>query len=392
MTATLTRNSADAVDAADDHPFVVRVREYADAVLRPTALDTDRLGVGPDRIEELRELGLLNHLAPVDRGGQAADRSVDRRVHEILAGACLNTWLVWAQHAPLVGRLAARAADGPGPGLFGRVVRGELMLGAAISDVRRYPDRFVAATRAPGGWTFAGTVSWVTGWGLNSALTVAAVEPDTDTVVTALVPITGRLRATPVHLSAVGGSRTDRVLIDRVIVPDEHELGTVSNEQRRHDDLGTASDARPHHFGLARTVLRELEESTRAPARAVAAAWRPRIAEIRSRAYQLADEAAAAGGGRHRLDERLATKVASGEALSTITRALLVARSGRGLAGDDTAQLYARSALFVLVLGQSADVRDAQLSELAQLARRPDPDRHQPDRPTPDHPHQEDPS
>jgi hypothetical protein len=66
------------------------------------------------------------------------------------------------------------------------------------------------------------------------------------------------------------------------------------------------------------------------------------------------------------LDERLATKVASGEALSTITRALVVARAGRGLTGDDTAQLYARSALFVLVQGQSVDVRDAQLAELAR--------------------------
>ena len=188
------------------------------------------------------------------------------------------------------------------------------------------------------------------------------------TLATALVPITGRIRATPLQLSAVSGSHTDRVVIDRVFVPDEHVLGTVPIERWRHDDLGTASDARPHHFGLAHTVLAELDRSTRAPARAVAA-WRPRIAEIRSRAYQLADEAAAVGGGRHRLDERLATKVTSGEALSTLTRALVVARSGRSLAGDDTAQLHARSALFVLVQGQSADVRDAQLAQLAELAR-----------------------
>ena len=366
MTATLARSSADAVDAADDHPLVVRVREYAETVLRPNALRTDRLGVGRDRVDELRELGLLNHLAPVEKGGLAADRPVDRRVHEILAGACLNTWLVWAQHAPLVGRLAAGPADQRVPALFEQVLRGEVLLGAAISDVRRYPVHFIAATRVVGGWTFAGTVSWVSGWGLNSALTVAAVEPGTDTVVTAVVPITGRIRATPLQLSAVGGSHTDRVIIDRVFVPDELVLGTVSVEQWRYDDLGTASDARAHHFGLADAVLAELDRSGRAPARAVAATWRPRIAEIRSRAYQLADEAAAAGGGRHRLDERLATKVASGEALSTITRALVVARAGRGLTGDDTAQLYARSALFVLVQGQSVDVRDAQLAELAR--------------------------
>jgi hypothetical protein len=42
-----------------------------------------------------------------------------------------------------------------------------------------------------------------------------------------------------------------------------------------------------------------------------------------------------------------------------------VARSGRGITLDDTAQLHARSALFLLVQGQSADVREAQLARLA---------------------------
>ncbi|MFE9787063.1 hypothetical protein ACFYO7_16950 [Nocardia salmonicida] len=70
------------------------------------------------------------------------------------------------------------------------------------------------------------------------------------------------------------------------------------------------------------------------------------------------------GWGPHRLDERLVTKVASGEALSAISRALLITRSGRGLGGDDTAQLHARSVLFVRVRGQTADVRRAQLAAL----------------------------
>jgi hypothetical protein len=90
------------------------------------------------------------------------------------------------------------------------------------------------------------------------------------------------------------------------------------------------------------------------------------VARIRKTAYALSDEAAAAGGGPYQLGERLATKVASGEALATLTRALVVARAGRGLSDGDTAQLHARSALFVLVQGQSADVRRAQLTHLAR--------------------------
>lgn len=365
-TSTISRTAAEAVSAADDHPIVRRVRRYAQTVLRPTALPTDRAGVTEERIAQLRELGLLNHLAPAAYGGLDVDRNTDRRLHEIVSGACFNTWLVWAQHGPLAGRIAGRPPDAPLPELFERVLRGEVLLGAGISDVRRFPDRYIAATRVDGGWEFAGTVSWVSGWGLNCALTVAAVEPETATVVTALVEVGDRTRATPLHLSAVSGSRTERVLLDHVFVRDTHVLGTQPIERWRFDDIGTAGDARAHHFGLAETVLGELEASDQPPARAVATTWRPRIDEIRSRAYALADEAFVAGGGPHRLQERLATKVASGEALSVITRALVVARSERGLAGDDTAQLHARSALFVLVQGQTADVRAAQLARLAR--------------------------
>ncbi|MFD6452886.1 acyl-CoA dehydrogenase family protein [Nocardia sp. NPDC060220] len=356
------------MNAAHDNSndeFLVRVRDYAERVLRPAALSTDRTGVLADRIDELGGLGLLNHLAPTEFGGLAIDRDTDRRVHEIIAGACFNTWLVWAQHAPLAGRIAAAGA--PVSALAAQILRGELLLGAGVSDVRRFPDHYVVARKAADGWTFDGTLSWVSGWGLNSALTVAAVEPDTETVVTALVPVGPRTRSTgPLALGAVAGSRTARVHLDEVFVPDENVLTTQSLDQARIDDTGTASDARAHHFGLAETILTELERSTVPLAADVAATWRPRVAEIRSTAYALADEATAAGTGPHRLDERLATKVASGEALSAISRALLIARSGRGLSGDDTAQLHARSVLFVLVQGQTTDVRRAQLAALAR--------------------------
>ncbi|MEV0248916.1 acyl-CoA dehydrogenase family protein [Nocardia sp. NPDC050712] len=364
MTAGNTAiDPAAAVTAADTHPFVLRVRDYAESVLRPAALDTDRAGVTPERIAELAGLGLLNHTAPAEFGGAGIDRNTDRRLHEIIAGACFNTWLVWAQHAPMAGRIAETPA--PRAPLADRVLRGELLLGAGVSDVRRYPEHYLRARKSAGGWTFDGTLSWVSGWGLHGALTVAAVDPATETVVTALLPVGDRITsAGPLPLSAVTGSRTARVRIDQVFVPDAHVLTAHSLEHSRHLDLGVASDARGHHFGLAEAVLRELEQSEFG--REVAEVWRPRVAEIRSAAYTLADQAARLGGGDHRIAERLSTKVASGEALSTLTRALLIARAGRGLGTDDTAQLHARSALFVLVQGQTTDVRRAQLARLAR--------------------------
>jgi len=355
-------------NAVDGDAFVERVRNYAEDELRPRALITDREGVDGARIDELAALGLLNHLAPAQYGGATLGRAHDRQVHEIISGACFNTWLVWAQHAPLAGKIAEQVRREGGVGeLAQRVLRGELLLGAGVSDVRRYPHHYIAARRVPGGWVFDGTISWVSGWGLNAALTVAAVEPESENVVTALVPVGERTRsAGPLALGAVAGSRTARVRIDEVFVPDDQVLTVQPLPESRRLDQGVAADARGQHFGLAETVLRELEATPDPQAREVAAVWRPRIDALRRTAYQLSDEAVAAGATPHRIPERLQTKIAVGEALSTVTRALLITRAGRGLAEDDTAQLHARCALFVLVQGQNSDVRRAQLTELAR--------------------------
>ncbi|MGW0036594.1 acyl-CoA dehydrogenase family protein [Gordonia sp. NPDC003376] len=353
------------VDDADRIPFVARVADYAGAVLRPGAVRADTDGVPAERAREFADIGLLNHLAPKELGGQALDRAGDRRVHEIISGACFNTWLIWAQHAPVVGRLAKERARGVE--LSSRaheVLTGRVLVGAAISDVRRFPDHFVEATRVTGGWRLNGTVSWFSGWGLNSAVFVAAVEPSTRTVVTSLVPIDDSISATRLGLSALGGSHTLRVHLRDVQVDDADVVSRQSVDDWLQEDVDTVSDARSQHFGLAHRVLDELRAEHEPSAREVAARWAPRVAQIRADAYGLSDEAIAAGTGPYRTADRLAVKVASGEALSALTRALVIARSGHGIGLDDTAQLHARSALFVLVQGQNVDVRRAQLAHL----------------------------
>ncbi|MFF0341770.1 acyl-CoA dehydrogenase family protein [Kribbella sp. NPDC004875] len=365
--------------AVDDQPvpavtgsLLGRVATYAEAQLRPRALETDRGSVTDSTIRELGQLGTLNHLAAAEYGGADLDRAADRQLHEIIAGACFNTWLVWAQHGPQVGRIRQAAEDASrelDPELTARILRGEVFLGAALSDVRRYPDRYVAAHRTSDGWLFEGTISWVSGWGLNEWLGVAGVDksdPGGPRVVYGLVPVGEGVDAQPLRLSAAGGSRTERVTLKGIAVPERHIIAAQDLESWRAADIAAAADARPHHFGLAATVLDELRTSSHPAANRVADTWAPRVARIREQAYAITDEVAAAGpAAPQRIEERLALKVASGEALATLTRALLVARAGHGLTDDDTAQLHARSALFVLVQGQTAAVREAQLSALA---------------------------
>jgi hypothetical protein len=370
-----SRGSLGSANAADGHPLVQRVERFAEQVLLPQALDTDRLGVPRQTISELGSLGALNHLAPPEFGGAALGRADDRRLHELLAYACFNTWLVWAQHAPTIERVTALRAEGVRHPLAEQVLRGEILIGAGVSDVRAYPERYIRATRTEDGWRFDGTISWVSGWGLNSALLIAAVEVRSERVVLALVPVSARMRAAHLDLAAVGGSRTWRVGLYDVAVPDDHVLSIRPLREYRAGDRSAAADARAHVFGLARRVLDELRAEP--DAGAVVERWAPHVARLREHAYALSDESAATGESGHRLQERLELKAAAGEAVSTLSRALVIARSGRGLAADDTAQLHARSALFVLVQGQTAEVRSAQLAGLARAdpGGTPGPDR-----------------
>ncbi|MDR7161914.1 acyl-CoA dehydrogenase family protein [Arthrobacter sp. BE255] len=348
-------------DPADLHPLVARVARISRTTLKSQMLVTDSQGVPHGIIAMLREAGALNHLASSKYGGAALGKAEDRRLHEHLAAGCLNTWLVWAQHASIAARVEATLQDGePGHDLIDALLRGRIFAGAALSDVRHYPKRFIAAHRAKSGWRFRGTVSWASGWGLNEVLLVAGIDAERQQVVLALVPISERFTATPLQLAALDGSRTVRVNLDDVFVEDSLVLSVIPLAAWQSKDDQTAVDAKPHLFGLASAVLAELRNEPHKLARDAAATWTPRIADLRSRAYGLAD---AADASEH-YDERLGVRVQTGEALSTLSKALLVARAGRSLERGDSAQYYLRSAHFLLVQAQTDAVRAAQLATL----------------------------
>lgn len=358
-------SQAELTTRSDEHPFVARARSYAEQELRPAALDTDASGVGPATVQRLRELGLLTYHGPAALGGAALDDPAERRLHEHISAGCLNTWLVWAQHCGTRGRVVRAVQNGrPASELANGILRGERLAGAGISDVRGFPDRYIEARRIPGGWELHGTISWVSGWGLNSVLIVAGVEAATERVIAGLVAVGERTRATPLALSAARGSRTERVVLDGARLNDEDVLEVMELAQWRAQDLIPTTNAGPHAFGLAAAMLDELRGEPHPEAREVATVWTPRIARLRAGAYELASVAASGSPLAH-VDERVAIKVAVCEALQTLARALVLARAGRGLVADDTAQLHARNALFVLVQGQSSSVRAAQLARLA---------------------------
>lgn len=367
MSIPVRPGAAERCDQADAHPLVAAVRRYSHDILAPLAVQHDDAGVPTHVIASLAELGLLNHVAPRRYGGAQLDRAADRRIHEHLSYGCVNTWLIWAQHASVVGRITLSLGTDRVIGPWAeRVLRGEILAGVGISDVRRYPREDLRAVPARDGWTFDGTVSWISGWGLNKVLLLAGVDAAAERVVTALVPVSERTVATALPLRAVGGSHTKRVHVNEVTVPAQAVVAVEQLNRWHAADRDETSDARPPVFGVTARVLDELSD---APAAVdVVASWTPRVAAIRETAYQLADEAKLSGRSGHRVDDRLATRATAHEALAMLSQALLLTRAGRGLASRDTAQLHCRSAMFLSVQGQTAAVRSRQLARIAAAA------------------------
>jgi hypothetical protein len=375
MTITSPQRTPAYFDAAADPeidalPLVWATRRFALDSLLPQALSSDVDGVPGTHITTLRGLGVLSHAAPREHGGWGAGLEVDRRIGEWIAYGDLNTWLVWAQHAGSVLRLAELAAAGRelGP-LAVAALRGEILLGAGLSDLRGFPRRYISARRVPGGWVLDGTISWVSGWGLNDALTVAAVEAESATVVMGILPVGQHTVGYELDLPSVRGSRTWRVELRGAPVPDAEVFSTEPWEKWNLADQAKTGDAHSGLFGLTFRLLDELGDSPDAQARAVATAWAPQVTRVRDDAYRLSDEARASKTPGHLAAERGQLKLAALDTVESLSRALLVSRAGRGLTASDSAQLHARAALFLRVQSQTSTARSRQLRQLADLAR-----------------------
>ncbi|MGO3884654.1 MAG: hypothetical protein ACTJHU_00020 [Mycetocola sp.] len=409
MTQLAVSTVTDRSRPSDAAAIVGAVQHYADTVLRPGAVSADTTPVSADRITELRRIGALNHLAGPEWGGASATRAQDHRINEIVAAACFNTWLIWTQHSTSVGfvqnAIAERAdvhtghsdagssgsdvgssasgsvvgssagdsetvapgrAESPVTGpLAAAVLRGERLAGAALSDVRRYPDRYLAATRTDGGWLVSGRVSWFSGWGLAELAIVGAVTEDARVVIgiADLSTAGSAVTAEPLDLTGVGGSRTVALHLDGLFVADDEVLSVSDREEWQLRDEQQAVAPKPQLFALLDELINALAAEQNPAARELAEAWRDPVAELRREIYTLADEAAAHGAD-DLFAERLALRVRSTTLLADLSRALLAARAGRGLLRGDVAQRLGAFASFLQVQSQTLTLRTAQLRSI----------------------------
>ncbi|MEV6380551.1 acyl-CoA dehydrogenase family protein [Streptomyces sp. NPDC051773] len=339
------------------HPLVVQARGLAAEVLMPQAERVDQEGVPASSIQAIKRSGLLGVSAPVAYGGSGAPHSVARETAEILAGACCSTWFVQTQHHTPVLTLAKSELPAR-ENLLGKLATGELLSGVAYAHLRRYPRVPVRAVPRRGGWRFHGTVPWYTGWGLNDVMLLAGVT-DADEVVFGFTEArqqSGLRASAPMRLAALTAARTVSLQLDGLWVPDDAVALHAPYESWAASDRPKPTNASPAVFGVAESALGLLEQDD-----PTTKALRLRLDKVRRQAYALADHPAP----HEHMEERLALKTKAFDLMRTATTAAVVAGGGRAIDLDSRAQRLAREAMFLLVQGQTPEVRRAHLASLS---------------------------
>lgn len=341
-----------------EHPAVAAARQLADELLRPHAERVDVEGVPRSHLDALGSAGLMaaSDLPP----------SAMREVTELLAAADASTWFVWTQHHTPVRTVRRGTNNELAERLLAPLLAGTMLAGVAYTHLRRPGPPAVTATRDGDGWRLDGEISWLTSWHLADIFCVGAQVAGTDQedlVVWMLLPLrdTEGALAEPLGLAAMAGTSTLRVRLGNVRVSSADVALVEPLSEWRATDAAKTADVSPAVLGVTAETVRRLRERGDALTDTVAEAIDEELGELRASAYALADDAAAGG----HLEERLALRAQAHLLAVRATTALVTVGAGRSMLLDSAAQRLARVALFLLVQGQTAAVREATLRELA---------------------------
>jgi len=342
-----------------DHSAVTTAREIGDSLLRPQAERVDVEGVPRSHIDALGDAGLLGIVAPADAGGADASLAVMRAVTEELAAADTSTWFVWTQHHTPV-RTLARSSNEQLRERWLPELGQRALAGVAFTHLRRPGPPPVTATRTNSGWLISGDIAWLTSWELADVFLIGAQAGDD--VVWVLVPLRGRREVTarPLALAAMQGTSTMQVHLDALAVSEDEVVLVEDLTAWRETDALRSADVSFSVFGVTRDALRRLRERNESAPAAAADAMEQRLDTVRTAASALPD-----APSDEDIDERLRLRAEAHVLALESTAALVAAGAGRSMLLDQAAQRLARSALFLLVQGQTAQVREATLRLIA---------------------------
>lgn len=325
--------SADAIAIAD---------RIADDLLLPRAPETDRSELVPrDLLDALADAGLYGLAGPPELAPDLAPGG-HLTVIERLASGCLSTTLVWLQHHGAV--IATAAAPALAERWLEPLCRGRVRAGVAFSGLRRRGGGGLAAVRADDGWRLTGNAPWVSGWGRIDVIRVAARHGDD--IVWALIDAAEgpTLRVRPLRLAAMNATGTVTMDFEDHVVDDERVLELQPFAEWEAQD-GTGPAVRINgalSLGVAR----------RSCALLGASAYDAELARCRTAMAEAGDDAI------------MAVRAWAADLATRSALALVAAGGGRSLGLDQHAQRLGREAMFVLVFGQTAALREAQLARL----------------------------
>ena len=317
-------------------------QQLADNVLFPKALATDAAETVPrDLLDLMADAGLYGLSGPTWAGGMDADFGTAGEVFEALAGGCLTTTFVWAQHVGTV-RAAAASESPHARDWVEPLCRGTCRSGLALAGVQPGPPQ-LRAHRVDGGWLLAGSSPWISGWGRIDVIHTSARDED-DNVVWSLVDAqeSPSLRVERLALVALNATATVRADFDELFVPDERVTSIVPPEQWSEPVPAVLRIHAAFALGVTGRCCRLLGPSP------------------------LDDELAAC---RSALDSATVETMPRARAMASdltlrAAVALMSVVGSRSLLLDDHAQRLAREALFVSVYASRPPVRAALLERL----------------------------
>jgi butyryl-CoA dehydrogenase len=344
----------------------------ADLVARLAAADgpADEAGVWPAELWAiLTAAGGARWSLPETQGGDGCDRPALVRRYARAAEGSLTAAFLLTQHDAAVRRLAGVPGHEPAASWLRRIAAGDAFATVGISQLttsqRLGPQALVASEEPPDGFRLDGMMPWVTAAARADVIVTGAVLRDGRQLLIALpTDRPGLAVRPPLALAALQASCTSEVACVGVPVTAADVLAgpgpDVLATPGRSGTGGLETSALA--LGQARAALVALAAETvkrgdlSEPIEALADSWRQTAAELWAAAEGRAD-APPPGQIRSR---------ANGLVLRA-TQAYLTARKGTGFLRSETAQRWARQALFFLVWSCPTPVAQAALRDLAGL-------------------------
>ena len=329
-----------------DRELVDRAAQLADNHLFPSALEVDASGVVPSlQLDLVRDAGFHGLFTPVEFGGLGASPETQWAVHESLSGGCLTTSFVWAQHAGP--SKAAIETTGPMRQRWAEALAtGESRGGVAFAHLNRPGTPVLLAEPKAGGWEFSGSAPFVTGWGHIDVVLTAARHKDS--VVWAMLDAQDceTISSRRLTLAAIDSAVTVELSFDKHPVA---EASVISVE-----NFAEWTDR--YRKGLRANGSNPLGVAARA-----AKLLGPSLLD-----GQLID-------ARHRInaatvEELPAARALLGDLCVRATSALIANVGGSALFMEQQAQRLARESLFLLVQGQTPEIKEHHMRLLTESA------------------------